>query len=868
MAAPEIDPTTDDAQSPEDTGALTPLNFADYDYIPGKYAAWDVSPEPIFGPDQLGAYKSAVDDLTETATRADSAARLWEVLQAWELQLMVRNYQFINSSKQGWGMVGAVNGSRASGSEIMQSQNSGKMFSVNVLGARQDKITSALAQQVPGVMFVPKRDDRPEDQTAADEAEKYVKIWLNDSNVKEVVGEIANLFYTDDRVVLYTRSVADEQTWDTETPDDTDQHAYGIPEADGLSPETELLAEGEQEAESDADPIPDGATDVLNDGDVPAVREVTESFGKLEAKVPMMADKMAQMPWLRLSKERNVNTLKEKYPWIEDKITAGGSVGGSDQMDRMARINVRLAVQTSTSSGESWQQDATETLTWFRPSQYRAIKDKAARDLFYKNFPDGMLAVHASGQLAFVRNEGMNKKLTVLHAKQGPGQNRRAIGTNYLPIQKVLNANISLLDRYFRSCVPRRYALEPYIDVQAMNSQSNDPAKATPVTQLPAGMTIPQITGVENVPSPNDGIFQFVQWCIDGAPEAMDGAQPAMFGGDEGGADQGVFQTAKLKRDTALQVYSMPWSQICYGIANAAQQAVISAAQNRVTDIGGHIPGEGRLKVELSKLQGDALCYPETLAMPQTMAEQESQAAGLLENGKSVALYNAIASDPRNLTHFGQFPSLSGLTIPGLDAVEEQEGEFELLMQSGPVDNPQLFPLLQQIQLAEGDPEAQTPQGQAALQQLQQAGQGMPPKVSSVPVAQDGSQNHAIHSAITLGLMTSPEGRKLKNGTPEQQAVYANLKLHWQEHEQMKAKLTPVPPIDAKFSVTAAIDKAPPSVQAQAWGALGVQAPPSDWEDSQELVPHEVTVEKNGVDSNGVPVKQKTSMVNPSGKLS
>jgi hypothetical protein len=856
---PKIDPTADDTPAPEDAGALTPLNFSDYDYVPGKYAAWDVSPEPIFGPDQLGSYKSAVDDLTETATRADSAARLWEVLQAWELQLMVRNYQFINSSKQGWGMVGAVNGSRASGSEIMQSQNSGKMFSVNVLGARQDKITSALAQQIPGVMFVPKRDDRPEDQTAADEAEKYVKIWLNDSNIKEVVGEVANLFYTDDRVVLYTHSVADEQTWDTETPDEPRQ-VFGEEQAVGVAPESEMIAPGEQAAEAtDSAPA---------DTDVPAVREITESFGKLEAKVPMMADKMAQMPWLRLSKERNNNTLKAKYPWIKDKIISGGNVGGSDQMDRMARINVRLAVQTSTSSGESWQQDSTETFTWYRPSQYFAIKDEDAQKVFFDNFPRGLLVVHAAGELAFVRNEGMNKKLTVLHAKQGPGQNRRAIGTNYLPIQKVLNANISLLDRYFRSCVPRRYAMEPYIDVQAMNSQSNDPAKATPVTGLPSGMTIPQITGVENVPQPTTGIFEFVQWCIDGAPEAMDGAQPAMFGGEEGGADQGVFQTAKLKRDTALQVYSMPWSQICYGIANAAQQAVISAAQNRVTDIGGHIPGEGRLKVELAKLQGDALCYPETLAMPQTMAEQEAQAAGLLENGKSVALYNAIASDPRNLTHFGQFPSLSGLTIPGLDAVEEQEGEFELLMQSGPMPNPQLLPLLQQIQAAEGDPEAQTPQGQQALQQLQQAAQSMPPQVSSVPVAQDGSQNHAIHSAITLGLMTSTEGRKFKNGTPEQQAIYANLKLHWQEHEQMKAKLTPVPPIDAKFSVTAAIDKAPPSVQAQAWGALGVQAPVADWEDSQELVPHEVTVEKNGVDANGVPVKQKTSMVNPSGKLS
>ena len=41
-------------------------------------------------------------------------------------------------------------------------------------------------------------------------------------------------------------------------------------------------------------------------------------------------------------------------------------------------------------------------------------------------------------------------------------------------------------------------------------------------------------------------------------------------------------------------------------------------------------------------------------------------------------------NDPRNLTVFANFPSLSGLEIPGLDSVEQQQGEFELLMQSGP----------------------------------------------------------------------------------------------------------------------------------------------------------------------------------------
>jgi hypothetical protein len=838
--APPMNQTDDDEEL---VSALTPLAFPP-DYTPGKYASFYMSPEPIYGPDELGDYKSAVDDMTETVTRADSAARIWEVMQAWELRLFVRNYQFLNSGWKGWGLYGGgAGGATNSGQAIMQAQNAGRLFSCNVIGAREDKIVAALAREVPGLTFVAKRDSDPMDQTAADEAKKYMKVWLNDAGIKNVVGQTASLFYTDDRVVLFTGSWANEQEWGTETPDEQ-QESFDAPNPEGISPETEMQPE--------------------QDSDKPAVRELTKAFGKLECKVPIYSDEMCDMPWIRIATEQNVNILKERYPWIEDKITAGAAADGGASLDRMARINVRLAVQTSSSSGESWQQDATESMTWYRPSQYRSIKNKDMQKVFRETFPDGLLVVHAGSELAFIRNESMNKHLTILHPRHGSGQNRRAIGSNYLPLQKILNGNLSLQDRTLRNAIARRFAEEPYIDTQAINTQANDPAKITPVTNLPAGKSIADITGIENVPQPNMVLLEFIQWLINGAPEMMDGAAPAMFGAE----DADTFGATKLNRDQALQVFSLPWSQICMGLAKAAEQAVECAAQNRVANIASNVPGQGKLQVEIEKLQGNALCYPESMEIPQTIAEQEAQMADLLENGQNVAIYQAIANSPRNLTTFSKFPSLSGLDIPGLQAVEQQDGELELLMQSGPLDNPQIAQMQMALQQGANDPEAQSPQGQEMMQQLQQQMQSLPPKVSSVPVAQDGSENHAIHAAITLGFMEDAEGRKLKNGTPEQQAIYENIHLHWQEHEKMVQQLTPVKPLDVKASATVAIDKLPPNVQAQALQAMGVQAMPADFEDANELVPHETVVEKEGVDANGVPVKQKISMTNPGGKLS
>ena len=656
------------------TPHLTPIDFDQYDYIPGAKASWRCSPTDCFGPDELGEYKGCVDELIQGVERADSAARIWEVLQAWEQRLFRRNYHFLNVGWKGWGMFGGSSGT--TGASILQTQNSMKLFSCNVFGARHKKITALLSREVPPVQVVPEDDEDTMDQQASQEATPYLKAFREQAQLKRRMSDAASYLYTDGASVFLTYTIADGK--------------YG------------------QEQDEDGELQP-------------ARREEVEVFGKLERKVPMMADTFDECGWIRLSRERNREQLRARYPWVRDRISGGATKDAMGQLDRMARANVRLAVQASSTSGEAYAADTTESVFFFRPYQYESIADEGKRQMFYDQFPSGLEVWTAGGEIALVREGAFDDHVSGCHATPGDGQNRESIGTNYLPIQKVLNATISLYDRYFRGAVPRRYAMEPVIDVEAANQQSNDPAKFTPVDGewlVQHNLTIDGVTGIEKVPQPNEAILSYIQWLINGVPESMDGGSPAVFGIEADAEAKGTFGEARLNRDQALQVFSLPWGEMAQAVACVSAQAIKSAADNRNADFTVGLPGE-RVRVNVKKLRGDVIVWCSSTEIPPTIAEQQAEIGQMLAAMGTVPLYGAILSDPRNLEILRKMPSLSGLHIPGWDDLLGAVDDTQKALTQGPVPNPQIPQLEQQIQMLDVQAEQAAAQAQDPMQRQQ-----------------------------------------------------------------------------------------------------------------------------------------------------
>jgi hypothetical protein len=232
----------------------------------------------------------------------------------------------------------------------------------------------------------------------------------------------------------------------------------------------------------------------------------------------------------------------------------------------------------------------------------------------------------------------------------------------------------------------------------------------------------------------------------------------------------------------------------------------------------------------------------------------------------------SIKSDPQNMAAAKRFMP-PGMVLPGVDAVEKQQSEFDILLKTAPMDNPQFVKIQQLVQQGGAElQQAQTmgaqvdPQKAQALQQGQQMMQQTPPMISSVPVRGDGSENDAVEALICLRMMNSAEGRRLASSKdPDDQAHFANLHMHWQQHQASAAKLAAQnqQPIQPKTSLTVAVDKLDPQAQTSALQKMGVATTPEAVEQGNQQ-PHEIQTTERGVGPTGSEIERKVSIAGKS----
>jgi hypothetical protein len=113
---------------------------------------------------------------------------------------------------------------------------------------------------------------------------------------------------------------------------------------------------------------------------------------------------------------------------------------------------------------------------------------------------------------------------------------------------------------------------------------------------------------------------------------------------------------------------------------------------------------------------------------------------------------------------------------------------------------------------------------------LQQQITQIPPLVSSVEVDLE-CDDHATEAWVCLKIINSPRGRELKNGEPDEQKAFQNLRLHYLEHAAaLKAKQGQQKPTGKPPSLSANVKDLPPKESAAVLQLAGIPATAQDFQ--------------------------------------
>ncbi len=811
----------------------------------GVYAPFPYSPEPFAELSDSG--RLALLQLDDIATKADVAARRMEVEQAWEALHFERGYQHLLRGKRGgWELPGGGQGKKAN------ERNHNSIYDTNVYGPKGDIICAALSREVPRVEFFPANPEWGPDKIASEEADRFKDIWARNNNLHDLLTQVARVFWNEDRAVMWTRYELNGQKYgfeeDTTTPT--------VPQDELNPPDREPTGQEGQEdylevTTSDSEGGDDiegllAESGVGNGSKKPLGMEVTTIHGKLDNKVPISVDNVCEMPFVQLMLDYDVSIVRGMFPWIASKITPGSDGQSATQLDRIARENVRQAVLGAYVTGDSLSRHTTVKFTWLRPSMFldESVSDENRAELI-EAFPDGCLLARAGKEYAFSRNEKMDDHIVIGHPTPGKGQNRRAMGTALISVQKRINDWVDLLDDFFKRTVPKKWMNAEAFDMDAIKNEPNVPGSIGPFQPQP-GLTVEsQYIMVEPTPTHQPALPDFIKWFITTLSEEISGALPSLFGNATG---ENTVGNAVIQRDQALQRVGCPWNSIQDMFALAAAQAVKCAAECRdgkeITQNLG--PGRGNVTVNTANLLGgNVLCYAESNpAFPESWQQKESKIMDLVNKSSANPALAQWIFSPSNLAETASALRMKNYKVAGASSVTKQQSEFEVLLRQGPMPNPQLIQMQQGLAKIKGEMQEHAqgggqvpPEAMAMVQQVQQASQTLPPMVSTLPVAQDESENHLVEANTAFDWLNSTEGQKFRFGTPKQQAGFANVHLHWSEHVAMAKKIAAMnqpPQKPPSESISIDVSKMPPPVAVAALGKAGIPATPQMFEQQAE----------------------------------
>lgn len=802
---------------------------------PGTLIGIEVSYAPMVDVDQ--EEQNAIKEVVRKLTTRDMAARREQVIRIWEKHLFDRGFQHLLPLNSGGWQIPAIGSGYGPGEPQSRS-----MFETNIYNSKSKIIISALTREVPKTRFEPSDPDDDADITAAHSGDRLIKDIHRKNNMMARMAELARNLWLDGLTILFTRYEVDAQRFGYDDPHLEEEEAETVPETEEAISAAETTGEGEgiegQEAPAD-DSESVSAQPATEQKGTPRGRQVTTSEGALEWKLPIKAECISECNYASRSREIPVEDAKAKYPKVADEIRAANNGPGGDDVDRLARINVRMGMMENYASSDSQAYDVTEQIMWIRPAALLLAPDNV-RDGLIAKFPKGCRVIHCGQTFCEARNLSMDEQVTLCFAGPGDGVHRPGLGDWLMPIQKVLNKWMELSDDYLIRGVPNKWMDNEMFNVAAMRSQVNQVGAVHPFAREP-GVLMSEVIFEETPLTYPEVMLELIDRFTGDLANQLCGSFEALSGGGDS-APTDTMGGMLIQRDQAIGVVGIPWRHIKEAIASSDRQAVVSFSKNNKNAV--KLAGSEAVTIEMQQLQGNILAFPETDEnFPETPTRKTNRIVQMVADATTNPMIAQWLDSADNLELIKNAIGIDEIDIPVLTSAEKQKGEITELLKSGPVPNPKLQQVQEQSAQITQAMLAQAQSGQGAdpqalqqAQQLQQQMATLPPEVSTVEVDEQ-CDDHKTEAAICWKVINSPRGREMKNGTPDEQAGFQNLRLHYLEH---KALIQAPGAAQKPVSVSANVKDLPPKLAAQEMSKAGIQATPQDFieQDAAEAAEH------------------------------
>lgn len=461
------------------------------------------------------------------------------------------------------------------------------------------------------------------------------------------------------------------------TPYVTDRMKYG----ESVEPRVRLTEVPQPDGSIRQRPVQDGVETYPN-GDVElhvaTVLEVSGPFGKKT---------LEEWGWLRYeymeSKYKLLSTFPEKLNEYRATDVPDDDLGAS----QTSATEAADAVGNPTGMGRTKKRsDWRHQQLWFRPWMYEAITSADAREVFQRQFPDGLYLAKVGNVKVAVDGRPLLAEWLVCKTGRGEKIFEDPICSNSVPIQRALNDLLNLAIETVLRAIAKTIVDQMLLDRKSASENPALPAEMI-FTTTPLGTDISKMIAQIPPARLSDQVVPLIE-LFRRLDQDISGIRPEISGG---GAPTQTYREAKQRKDQALMQLSPQAAEMQYASERLGENLV-----RRLAKYGsGTIKAQRRTAfgsrsdvVSLAQLADTGWHCESDDNFPMTAADTFDKLYGLLkEFSPEVAAQLSILS-PMNLERVLAILQLPGFESSFEDQKQKTLGDIEQLMQGEPIPGP------------------------------------------------------------------------------------------------------------------------------------------------------------------------------------